>query len=103
MDREKMLAAIQAEYVDVARAPVVEEPKGPVVEDGMVLVPSGPFLSGPGKTQRETKAFWIDLPPVTNGDYKRFCEVTGVYFTCRLGSLTSFFTASTTFICRSWE
>lgn len=54
-----------------------EEPKGPVVQDGMVLVPAGPFLSGVGKTQRETKAYWVDLHPVTNAEYRRFVDATG--------------------------
>ena len=75
--REKLLAAVQAEYDAAIHAPVVEEVRGPIVEDGMVLVAGGPFLSGAAKTQRETKAFWIDQFPVTNANYKRFCEVTG--------------------------
>lgn len=54
-----------------------EEPKGPVVQDGMVLVPAGPFLSGVAKSARETKAFWIDLHPVTNAEYRKFVDATG--------------------------
>lgn len=47
------------------------------IVDGMVLVPSGSFLSGPAKTVKETKAFWVDLFPVTNAEYLRFVESTG--------------------------
>lgn len=56
-----------------------EEKAQPVVQivDGMVFIPGGSFLSGTGKTMKETKAFWIDLYPVTNADYLRFVESTG--------------------------
>lgn len=47
------------------------------IVDGMVLVPAGSFVSGPTKTVKETKAFWIDLFPVTNAEYLRFVESTG--------------------------
>ncbi|MCE9637465.1 MAG: formylglycine-generating enzyme family protein [Planctomycetes bacterium] len=73
-----LVAAARAEYAAaLAAPPPVEEKRGPVIEDGMVLVAAGPFLSGPGKTQRETKAYWIDVHPVTNANYRRFCEITG--------------------------
>lgn len=76
--REKLLAAAKADLPAAEpAAPKVEERKGPVVEDGMVFVPGGPFLSGPQKQARETKGFWMDLHPVTNGEYRRFCEITG--------------------------
>jgi len=76
--RTKLLEAARAEYAAAVTAPPpVEEKKGPVIEDGMVFVPAGPFLSGPARAQRETKAFWIDLCPVTNAQYRRFCEITG--------------------------
>lgn len=77
---EKLLASARQDLPPApTAAPVKEEPaaKGPVIEDGMVLVPAGSFLSGPQKQARETKAFWIDLRPVTNGEYRRFCEITG--------------------------
>lgn len=47
------------------------------IVDGMVLVPAGTFVSGPAKAVKETKAFWIDLFPVTNAEYLRFVESTG--------------------------
>jgi formylglycine-generating enzyme required for sulfatase activity len=80
--REEFLKAAESEYaaaaaVTAATAAPTEERKGPVIEDGMVFVPAGSFLSGPAKTPRETKAFWIDQRPVTNAEYRRFCEVTG--------------------------
>lgn len=47
------------------------------VVDGMVLVPSGTFVSGVAKSVKETKAFWMDLFPVTNAEYLRFVTSTG--------------------------
>lgn len=84
-EREKLLAAARAEMAQsaaaskasAAAAVVEEKAAGPVIQDGMVLVPGGTFLSGPAKAPRETKAFWIDLNPVTNADYRRFVEATG--------------------------
>jgi formylglycine-generating enzyme required for sulfatase activity len=77
-ERERLLAAARAEFaVAEQAAPPREEKGGPVIEEGMAFVPAGPFLSGAAKTPRETKAFWIDVHPVTNAEYKRFCEVTG--------------------------
>lgn len=77
-ERKKLLAAARADLAPAAEpAPVVEERRGPVIEDGMVFVPTGSFLSGRERQPRETKAFWIDQNPVTNAEYKRFCEVTG--------------------------
>ena len=75
-EREKLLAAAKAEMA-IPAEPAKEEKRGPVIENGMVLVPGGAFLSGPAKQQRETKAFWIDQRPVTNADYRRYCEITG--------------------------
>ncbi|MBI1854259.1 MAG: SUMF1/EgtB/PvdO family nonheme iron enzyme, partial [Planctomycetes bacterium] len=43
---------------------------------GMVLVPAGPFLFGPDKEARELGAFYVDIEPVTNEEYNRFCEET---------------------------
>ncbi|MGA2328092.1 MAG: bifunctional serine/threonine-protein kinase/formylglycine-generating enzyme family protein [Bryobacteraceae bacterium] len=39
----------------------------------MVLVPEGPFLSGPEKTQLTLPGFYIDKTEVTNAAYARFC------------------------------
>ncbi|RMG12141.1 MAG: hypothetical protein D6731_14445 [Planctomycetota bacterium] len=39
---------------------------------GMVLVPAGPFLFSRRKVEVPLGAFWIDLHPVTNGDYEAF-------------------------------
>lgn len=47
------------------------------IEEGMVYVPGGTYLAGEAKAPRETKAFWIDLYPVTNADYERFVKHTG--------------------------
>ncbi len=52
-------------------------PPQPLVVDGMVQVPAGPFASGPAKAQKELKGYWIDVFPVTNAEYRRFVESTG--------------------------
>ncbi len=54
-----------------------EEEEVTTVQDGMIFVPAGAFLSGVNKAPRETKAFWIDVYPVTNAEYKLFVEATG--------------------------
>ena len=82
-DAEKLLAQARAELLSSAEeaktAQAVSDKAAaePVIQDGMVLVPGGSFLSGPTKTAREAKSFWIDLHPVTNGEYRRFVEATG--------------------------
>jgi formylglycine-generating enzyme required for sulfatase activity len=43
---------------------------------GLVLVPAGPFLFGPEKVEQNTGAYYIDVLPVTNEEYDRFCEAT---------------------------
>lgn len=76
-ERARLLAAAKSEMQAPEPVAVKEEKRGPVIDKGMVFVPGGPFLSGPQKQQRETKAFWIDLFPVTNAEYRRYCEITG--------------------------
>ncbi|HJW90604.1 MAG TPA: SUMF1/EgtB/PvdO family nonheme iron enzyme [Anaerolineales bacterium] len=46
----------------------------------MVYVPAGEFLYGPDKEKVTTGAFYIDLSPVTNAEYKRFVEASGHEF-----------------------
>ena len=43
----------------------------------MVLIPAGDYLFGPGKMKRELPAYYIDVYPVTNDDYRRFIDATG--------------------------
>lgn len=43
----------------------------------MALVDAGVFLSGPTDSPVWLAAFYIDVHPVTNGDYARFVEATG--------------------------
>jgi len=45
--------------------------------EGMVLVPSGPFLFGENREATEVDAFYIDVHPVTNEEYFDFCDKTG--------------------------
>jgi formylglycine-generating enzyme required for sulfatase activity len=77
--RRKLLDRVAKELdkqaVDQEKAAAEAEPTIKVV-DGMVYVPAGTYLSGAAKAAKETKAYWIDLFPVTNGEYKRFVEAT---------------------------
>jgi formylglycine-generating enzyme required for sulfatase activity len=78
--RKKLLDKAKKELTQrVDEQKKAEEKEKPVVQivDGMVHVPGGGFLSGPTKQVKETKAFWIDLFPVTNAEYLRFVEATG--------------------------
>jgi formylglycine-generating enzyme required for sulfatase activity len=78
--RKKLDARVAKEFVqkasDQKKAELEAQPTVQIV-DGMVHVPGGTFLSGPTKTAKETKAFWMDLYPVTNAEYLRFVEATG--------------------------
>ena len=50
----------------------------PVAEiEGMILIPAGPFLAGEKNEPTEIEAFYIDVFPVTNDDYKAFIEARG--------------------------
>jgi serine/threonine-protein kinase len=44
---------------------------------GMVLVPAGPFLFGPGGVSIDMEAYYIDVHEVTNDQYRQFVEATG--------------------------
>lgn len=83
MPEDELLALIERvdaelEEMEGAGAAAVEpEPSGPRVVDGMVFVPAGAFLSGPGNQSKDLKAFWIDRYPVTNAEYRQFVEATG--------------------------
>jgi formylglycine-generating enzyme required for sulfatase activity len=46
-------------------------------KDGMILVPTGEFLFGEKKEQRELQTFHIGRTPVTNTDYAQFVIATG--------------------------
>jgi serine/threonine-protein kinase len=42
----------------------------------MVLIPEGPYLSGPKKQPATLRAFYIDRTEVTNDAFARFCDAT---------------------------
>jgi len=45
--------------------------------EGMVIVPAGAYLAGEDNTEAELDAYYIDLFPVTNAEYKKFTDATG--------------------------
>jgi formylglycine-generating enzyme required for sulfatase activity len=46
-------------------------------EGGMVLIPEGPFLYSEENRVVDLPPFWIDICPVTNLQYKEFCDAAG--------------------------
>src|SRR3972149_4627526 len=44
----------------------------------MVLIPSGEFIMGEERTVVNVNAFYIDMFPITNSQYKKFIEITGI-------------------------
>lgn len=67
----KELDAIEEEAAEA------EADAGPEAQDGMLFVPGGQFLAGPNNQAKDVKAYWIDQFPVTNAEYRTFCEATG--------------------------
>ncbi|MHC4469573.1 MAG: formylglycine-generating enzyme family protein [Planctomycetota bacterium] len=47
------------------------------VVEGMVFVPSGPYLAGPKNEEKEVEGFYIDIFPVTNREYRKFIDARG--------------------------
>lgn len=76
--RAKLVAQIDSELDarDSTAAEYSTQTAQPDIVDGMVLVSAGAFPSGPENTSRETKAFWIDVDPVTNAQYEEFVLAT---------------------------
>ncbi len=52
--------------------PIIETPTGQ-----MVLIPGGPFASGPDKRQASVPDFYIDKTEVTNAAYAEYCKARG--------------------------
>jgi formylglycine-generating enzyme required for sulfatase activity len=75
-ERETLLEKAGKEYAGVEGPAAPAEPEK-VQAPGMILVPGGPFLSGPTKSLKETGAYWIDTFPVTNEQFAAFCQGTG--------------------------
>ncbi|MHC4923378.1 MAG: SUMF1/EgtB/PvdO family nonheme iron enzyme, partial [Planctomycetota bacterium] len=75
-EQKKLRDEAAQSYAFVREAAAAEEPETEETP-GMVLVPSGPFLSGPTKSLKETNAFWMDTYPVTNEQFAAFCQETG--------------------------
>ena len=40
-------------------------------------MPSGPFLSGRDKEEKEIEGFYIDIFPVTNAEFRKFVDAHG--------------------------
>jgi formylglycine-generating enzyme required for sulfatase activity len=75
-DRASLLEKARKEYVGIEGPAAPAEPEKPKAP-GMVLVPPGPYLSGPAKSLKETGSYWIDTFPVTNEQFAAFCQATG--------------------------
>jgi formylglycine-generating enzyme required for sulfatase activity len=75
-ERDSLLEKASKDWGAMEGPAAPAEPEKPAVP-GMVLIPAGPFLSGPSKALRETNAFWVDTFPVTNEQYAAFCQATG--------------------------
>jgi serine/threonine-protein kinase len=43
----------------------------------MVLIPGGEFIMGEERTVVNVNAFYIDMFPIINSQYKNFIEITG--------------------------
>lgn len=50
---------------------IISKPK---IVDGMILVDAGNFLFGEKKEEKFLEAFYIDILPVSNKDYRKFIE-----------------------------
>ncbi|GAA1771993.1 SUMF1/EgtB/PvdO family nonheme iron enzyme [Luedemannella helvata] len=78
-------AVVQARFAQLVGVLTVEAPDdtlparivGEIDGRPMVLVPAGVFLCGPGKEPVRLAAFYIDVHPVTVGDFARFVRQTG--------------------------
>jgi hypothetical protein len=68
---EPVVEVGEAEAEEAAEVEVPSE-----APPGMTLVPAGTFLFGPENEERYLGAFYIDIHPVTNEEYNRFCEAT---------------------------
>ncbi len=76
-ERRPLLDRAEKEFAVVEEEPAAPAGKEVPKVPGMVLVPAGPFLSGPIKSLRESSPYWIDTFPVTNEEYMGFCQATG--------------------------
>jgi formylglycine-generating enzyme required for sulfatase activity len=70
-----------ADTVDIIKkekleAKVAKEEKKTVAPQipGMVFIPAGKFHFGEKKEEKILEAFYIDIEPVTNGQYKKYCD-----------------------------
>jgi len=66
-----------SEYVTGAESKLPSEPE-PVIPEGMVLVPKGPFLYGEERVREDLPYdYYMDIYPVTNDQYKAFMLANG--------------------------
>ena len=75
-ERQALLEKAAREWAGV-EGPAAAEEAPAAQAPGMVLVPPGPYLSGPTKGLKETGSYWVDTFPVTNEQYAAFCQGTG--------------------------
>jgi len=74
MEPKKAPDIVAAKPYEMQKIKVIPEAKPTLKE--MIKIPSGPFLFGSGRIEKELKEFYIDRTPVTCEQYKKFVEAT---------------------------
>ena len=80
-----MKAILVAAVLIAACSCAGNRPSGDKAPEGMVYIPSGSYLMGSDEGYSEeapvhrvtVQAFYMDEKPVTNAQYKEFCDATG--------------------------
>ncbi|MDF1666335.1 MAG: SUMF1/EgtB/PvdO family nonheme iron enzyme [Planctomycetota bacterium] len=57
--------------LEATASAIISKPK---IVDGMILVEAGKFLFGEAKEEKFLEAFYVDILPVSNKDYRKFIE-----------------------------
>lgn len=71
----EFMESIPAETtVSVVETPAAAVAAAPKIVDGMILIESGMFRFGPEREQKFLEAFFIDIAPVSNKEYRAFIE-----------------------------
>ena len=74
-ERAQLFSEVESEVASLGGNGTAEQAVAEV--EGMVIVPGGEYLFGADNEVAELEAFYIDLFPVTNAEYRKFIEATG--------------------------